>query len=88
MGQGPIQAVENALSDAIHHTRNAIAAAIEKTKADAEHEKALIAQDVTTAVQAALATAKADAPEVDAAVKAAAKAVADAAIAALRAHGL
>ena len=88
MGQGPIQAVEQALGNAIHHTRNAIDAAIAKTKTDAAKEKALIANDVRTALAKVQAAVKADAPEVEAAIKKAVNDAVAAVEAALAARGL
>jgi tRNA(Glu) U13 pseudouridine synthase TruD len=88
MGQGPIQAVESALSNAIHHTRIAIDAAKAKVLADAEKEKAVIASDVRTALAKVQAAVKADAPEVEAAIKKAVNDAVAAVEAALAARGL
>lgn len=88
MGQGPIQAVESALANAIHHTRNAIDAAVVKAKADAESEKIKIAADVRSTVAAAKVALTDAAPEIEAALKKGAETVESAVEAILKARGL
>lgn len=83
-----IKAVEQAIGNVVHHTHNAIDAAVAEVKKDFETEKTVIATEVRQAVADVVNTVKADAPEIEAAIKKGAADALAALEAVLKARGL